>query len=235
MCLIVVAHRVSEQFPLVVAANRDELYDRPSLPAHLWEDEKVLGGRDALHGGSWLAITPARRWAAVTNLRGSVRTDQPRSRGALVTDFVTAGAGPLEYVREVGQRVAEYGGFHLMAGVAGGELVQWSGDAVALEPGVHGLSNAPAGARWPKVDTAVDAVHGALQSASADAMIDQLLRVLRTEPAHGDPTRDLFIRGDLYGTRASTVIVAGDGDIRLVEQSYGRGGLPLGDRVDLHV
>src|SRR4051794_2399277 len=58
VCLIVVANGASARFPLVIAANRDEDYDRPTRAAHFWEDApNILGGRDALHGGSWLAVT----------------------------------------------------------------------------------------------------------------------------------------------------------------------------------
>jgi hypothetical protein len=87
MCLIAIAHRAHARFPLVIAANRDEDYDRPTYDAHFWTDAPdVLGGRDALANGSWLAIARNGRFAAVTNLRGAER--KTRSRGALVADFV---------------------------------------------------------------------------------------------------------------------------------------------------
>ena len=84
MCLIAFAHRASERFPFVLAANRDEDYTRATHDAHFWSDAPViLGGRDALHGGSWLAVSRGGRFAAVTNLRGAV--PRGRSRGALLT------------------------------------------------------------------------------------------------------------------------------------------------------
>ena len=233
MCLIAVAHRASDRYPLVIAANRDEEYGRPSLAAHFWEDANVVGGRDALHGGSWLAMTPAGRFAAVTNLRGAVRREEPRSRGELVADFVRSDVNPAEYIAVVSGRLTEYGGFHLLAGVVGGELGLVSGGPAELEPGIHALSNAPPGIRWPKVEVAAEAVRGALESSSAADMVDRLIRLLRTAPAHGDPTHDLFISGELYGTRASTVIVVSDGQVHFVEQSYGRGGVAKDARVTL--
>lgn len=230
MCLIVVAHRASEQYPLVVAANRDEDYARPSRPAEWWEGGAVVGGRDLLHGGSWLAISRNGRFAAVTNLRAAMKPPQGRSRGELVANFVRGETDPESHGAEALARATEYGGFHLIAGSAGAELVQVSGAVRKLEPGVHGLSNAPANVVWPKVETAAEAVRGALHAATAAVMAEQLVRVLRQEPAHGDPTRDLFVRGDRYGTRSSTVIIVSGATVLFIEQNYGAGGVLLGPR-----
>lgn len=233
MCLIVLAHLASERYPLVIAANRDEEYGRPSIPAAWWEGEDVVGGRDALHGGSWLAMHRSGRFAAVTNLRGSMRTNQPRSRGELVTGFVSTDAAPLAYLGGIEPRLGEYGGFHLLTGTAGGEVALLSGSVRTLAPGIHGLSNAPAGVTWPKVDVASVALRGALETRDAATMIEKLLRVLRKTPANGDPTRDLFIAGERYGTRASTVVLVEERTIHFVEQNFGPGGAVLGDRNDL--
>src|SRR5687767_8672745 len=102
MCLIVLAHRVAEELPLVLAANREEDHERPTIPADFWPDQPdILGGRDALLGGSWLAVTREGRFAAVTNVRGAVRSPESRSRGDLVRDFVRGSAGPAEYADEI--------------------------------------------------------------------------------------------------------------------------------------
>src|SRR5688572_10132374 len=119
MCLIAIAHRASARYPLVIAASRDEEYSRPSHAADFWPDAPdVLGGRDAVAGGSWLAITRTGRFAAVTNLRGA--TPRLRSRGELVRAFVTGDADPLSYARSIA--VAQYAGFHLLVGKAGGKV-----------------------------------------------------------------------------------------------------------------
>src|SRR6266550_2985526 len=117
MCLIAVSIRTG-LFPLVIAANRDEDYERPTLPASFWSDSPdILGGRDGLHGGSWLAISHAGRFAAVTNLRGSARDPRKRSRGELVSGFVRGNASPLLYVNEVAAHADAYAGFHFVGGV----------------------------------------------------------------------------------------------------------------------
>ena len=230
MCLVVIAHRASARYPLVIAANRDEEYARPSRTAGWWEEGSVVGGRDSLHGGSWLAISRDGRYAAVTNLRGATRPATGRSRGELVSDFVRGTDGAESFARSVEARAGSYGGFHLFVGRAGDDLAQLSGTTHLLGPGIHGLSNAPAEIVWPKVTTAIEAMRGALESASPSSMAESLLRLLRLEPSHGDPTHDLFVRGERYGTRASTVVVATATHVLFVEQNFGPGGTPVGSR-----
>ncbi|HEX6178214.1 MAG TPA: NRDE family protein [Thermoanaerobaculia bacterium] len=229
MCLVVIAHRASSRYPLVIAANRDEEYARASNPAGWWDDGEVVGGRDALHGGSWLAMSTSGRFAAVTNLRGAVKPAAGQSRGALVSEFVRGNADTRSYADAID--VDAYGGFHLFLGRVGVDLAQLSGVVRPLEPGIHGLSNAPAEVVWPKVTTAIETMRGALESASATVMAESLMRLLRLEPTHGDPTRDLFIRGERYGTRASTVIIVDGRDVRFVEQNFAPRGVALGERI----
>ena len=225
MCLIVIAHRVSARYPLVIAANRDEDYERPTRAAQWWEEAAdVLGGRDGLHGGSWLAMTRAGRFAAVTNLRGALRTPESRSRGELVSGFARGSKAPDAYVREIAGRRDQYAGFHLIAGQLDGELAVLSSEAESLPPGVHGFSNAPAGVVWPKVESAVESIRGALECGDATQVTAHLLKVLHASVTHRDPTRDIFISGERYGTRSSTVIVATADEVSFVEQSFKRGG-----------
>lgn len=208
MCLIALAHRASPQYPFVLAANRDEEYARPSHAAAYWDDAPdVFGGRDAVAGGSWLAVTRGGRFAAVTNLRGAVK--RSRSRGDLVRGFVTSDADPLLYAQSLD--LAEYAGFHLLVGEMGGTVVyvESSGGITILEPGIYAFSNAPAGEHWPKEQFAIDAMRRALD---ADNIQDELLAFLTTRRNTGAVESEVFIESDRYGTRASTVIVSnGDG------------------------
>lgn len=214
MCLIAIAHRVSDRYPLVIAANRDEEYARPSHAAAFWPDAPdVLGGRDAVAGGSWLAITRGGRFAAVTNLRGAL--PRSRSRGELVRAFVTGDADPLAYARSI--EVAEYAGFHLLVGEAGGTLVYIAsgGELATLDPGVYAFSNAPSGEHWPKEALAIEAMQSAL---TKDEVADELLRFLTTRNS-GAVETEVFIESDRYGTRASTVILATDGKLHFIERT----------------
>lgn len=225
MCLIAIAHDASARFPLVIAANRDEDYGRATHDAHFWSDApEVLGGRDAVHGGSWLAVTKDARFAAVTNLRGAEQ--RTRSRGALVRDFVTTPVEPADYAAAIARDAAEYAGFHLLAGAAGGAVYYITPDAqMPLEPGVHAFSNAPAGELWPKMTVAREQMEVALQMDDAAAMVVVLMQFLAAPWGTASFESEVFIAGDRYGTRASTVVVVAEEEILFAEQSFTRGGV----------
>lgn len=239
MCLIVLAHRTSDRFPLVLAANRDEEYARPTIQARFWPDTPaILGGRDAREGGSWLALRRDGRIAAVTNVRGGEK-DGARSRGLLVRDFVESDEDAVSFAH--GMDGAAYAGFHLLAGSIGGEFVHVSnanGESRILPEGIFGISNGRPGALWPKVERATAhvqeliAVHQSIDSLAAD-----LLEFLGTPGAaardRGATLREeiegeVFVMSDRYGTRSSTVVIATDDEIRFFEQNYGPGGTKLG-------
>src|ERR1700730_1980904 len=122
MCLIVIARNVRSDLPLVIAANRDEDFARPSLRAHRWTDDpRIVGGRDVTHGGSWLAISASGRFASVTNLRGAVT--KGRSRGLLVSEFVEGVENTEAAASRIIAHGSEYAGFHLVIGEIGGSTL----------------------------------------------------------------------------------------------------------------
>ncbi|MBV8520232.1 MAG: NRDE family protein [Acidobacteria bacterium] len=229
MCLIAIAHRVSDRFPLILAANRDEDHARATIAADFWPDAPhVLGGRDALLRGSWLAVTPS-RFAAVTNLRGA-RT-RSRSRGALVRAFVIGEDEPRAYGEQIACDAADYAGFHLLAGIIGGDVLYATPEQqTLLAPGIYGISNAPAGEAWPKTQLAVDAMRAAMTHDDAATIADELLAFLAAPRHSGRVESEVFIAGDRYGTRASTVVVASPDAVSFVEQNFAAGGATLGGR-----
>ncbi|HKO56651.1 MAG TPA: NRDE family protein [Thermoanaerobaculia bacterium] len=227
MCLVVVAHRVSPRFPLIIAANRDEDHDRPALPAGWWTDAPdILGGRDALAGGTWLAVTRSGRFAAVTNLRFAARPSAP-SRGRLVAEFLRSDAAPLAYLRDVETRMHDYAGFHLIAGVAGESVAYVTNaeeEAHEWAPGIHAVSNGTPDELWPKVEAGEKAMAVALER---DDIEQELLRFLRTN--HGrTPDREAFVLNERWGTRSSTVIIVSGGELTFIEQRWTRAGEPEG-------
>ena len=239
MCLIVFALDAHPEHRLVVAANRDEFYARPTAAAAWWSDApELLAGRDLREGGTWMGVTRGGRFAAVTNYRETI---PPRpgalSRGHLVSGFLRADAPAPEWMRELAPRAAEYGGFNLLAD--DGASLLWlsnrSGEPPrAVEPGIHGLSNALLDTPWPKVERGREGMRDALAS-PADALEESLFRVL----AHAEPAPDallpatgvgaereralssLFIATPEYGTRSSTVLLMGrDGRTRFTERRF---------------
>lgn len=242
MCLIVVAAGVSARYPLVLAANRDELHQRPTEPARWWADcPNVLGGRDAVAGGGWLAIDHRGRVAAVTNLREDTARPSAHSRGWLVSDFLRGTASAEEFAAGLEPRSEEYAAFNLLL-IDGGEPRYLSNRAPAarLGAGIHALSNAPLGTSWPKTELARRGMRAALEHADPAGPLLELLATRDTEGG-GDPAdrlaRALFIEGDPYGTRSSTVVLqSADGRITFIERRFDESGAVSGEsRFDFRV
>jgi uncharacterized protein with NRDE domain len=247
MCLVLIALKSHADYPLIVAANRDEFYDRPTATAGFWTDTpSVLAGRDLKAGGTWLGTDTRGRLAAVTNYRqGQRERAAPRSRGYLVSEFLTGDAAVPEYMRRVQQEAELYNGFNLIAGDPSA-LFYYSnreGRIRDLTPGVYGLSNHLLDTPWPKV-TASKRALGNLLSRPGAELTDQLFALLADRRQAGDeqlPSTGVgqdwerllssaFIVSPDYGTRSSTVVLlAGDGSRMFIERSFGRGGEPAGE------
>ncbi|MGH7509133.1 MAG: NRDE family protein [Gemmatimonadales bacterium] len=247
MCLVLTALDFHPEYSVIVAANRDEFYDRPTAPAEFWADApSVLGGRDLQAGGTWLGIDRGGRLAAVTNYRqGQRESSAPRSRGRLVSDFLTSEIGPLEHMERIRSEAGLYNGFNLIAGDAGG-LFYYSnreGRVRSLAPGVYGLSNHLLDTPWPKVATTKSAfdtlLNGGASELTADLFAllsdrnrpaDALLPSTGVGPQWERLLSSAFIASDNYGTRSSTVVMVGrDGRIVFVERAFGPGGAPGGE------
>ena len=212
MCLILVASRVHPDFPLIVAANRDEYHARPSERAAFWKDRpQILAGRDLEAMGTWMGISRASRFAAVTNYRGGRDANAAESRGLLVTGFLENGGSTGGYVSAVAQRGNAYSGFNLLAD-DGSELWWCSnrgGEPRRLDSGIYGLGNL-------LLDTPDVAEPKAQLERSVDPpSIEPLFAVLAASK----------IVAPEYGTRCSTVLLCGhDGRIQFAERSFDTSG-----------
>ncbi|MCX5826553.1 MAG: NRDE family protein [Deltaproteobacteria bacterium] len=225
MCLIILSWRTRSDFPLILAANRDEFYDRPSLPADFWQDRPdILGGRDLKEGGTWLGITKKGRLAALTNYRDplSVKVNAP-SRGWLVKGFLAGDDRPGEYLDRLQKEASRYNGFSLILGDDSGLYYlsnRGGGGVTQLSPGIHGLSNHLLDTPWPKVGKAREnfrkVVEGKGRPRSED-LFDLLADPLRSEDRELPDTgiglewerilSSVFIASPVYGTRSSTVLM----------------------------
>ena len=213
MCLIVLAWRVHPSFPLVVAANRDEFHARPAAAASFWSDRPgILAGRDLEALGTWMGVSRAGRFAAVTNYRGAREPRAAESRGALVSRFLADGPAPAEYMAGLRENAALYSGFNLLA--ADRNDLWWisnrDGAPRALVPGIYGLGNLLLDS--PEMEPAKERLRSALEPAPAVDALFTLLAASRT-------------LNDEYGTRCSTVMLrAKDDRIRYAERSFGADG-----------
>jgi uncharacterized protein with NRDE domain len=239
VCLILFANEANSRYQLVLAANRDEFYSRPTAPAAFWEEvPNVLAGRDLKSSGSWMGVTRGGKIAAVTNFRGSgkVWEDAP-SRGNLVSDFLMSGESPDVFIDRLRTRARTYNGFNLLLGSA--ERLWWYSNQYDEQPyrvipGIHGLSNHLLDTPWAKVKRGKRAL-AALLVGENEITPEQVFPILEDRsPAADDALPDTgvglelekvlsaaFIRTQYYGTRSSTVLlVERTGNLTFVERSF---------------
>ncbi|MEU2036093.1 NRDE family protein [Nocardia amamiensis] len=167
MCLVLIGWRAHPEYRLIVAANRDEFYTRPTESMRRWpevpgliagRDTGAIGRAEGEPPGTWLGLTAQpqgnNRFAAVTNVRNpnDQRIDA-RSRGALLMDFLRGASdrhpagefpGPEKYVLDAAAAPDDYNGYNLV--VSDLRTLWWHSNRSAAEPselapGFHGLSN----------------------------------------------------------------------------------------------
>lgn len=243
MCLLLIAVDRVPGYRIVLLGNRDEFRARPSAAAAPWPDAPhVLGGRDLVAGGSWLAIDGGGRYAAVTNLRNGLPATAPRSRGQLVAGFLHSSQSPAAYLAALRAEMDAYGPFNLIVGDAhGGWLLSSASTEIhPLAPGIHVVSNARYGTRWPKTER--------LGCAFAERMDDpgpvgdRWLALLADDTQPDDSElpdtgvglalerqlAPILVRGERYGTRASTLAtIDAAGRAALSEQVWSAAGAAM--------
>lgn len=227
MCIAFLAIDAHPGYPLILAANRDEFYARPSRPADYWpEAPELLAGRDELAGGTWLGISRDGRLAFLTNVRDAAPPpDEPLTRGVLPRDYLLGDQPARAYLQDVLAEGQRYAGFNLVLGRPD-ELLYASnradGGPEALPAGLHGLSNAALDTPWPKVERGKRRLAALLAEAGEEeALIDGAFAIL--EDGERAPEADLpqtpvprevervlssiFIASPGYGTRCSTLVL----------------------------
>ena len=237
MCVLFIAHRFHPRHSLIVLANRDEFYDRPTAAAARWTDHpQVTAGRDLVGGGTWLGIADGGRFAAVTNYRDPSRPEGTVSRGRLVADYLISDMEPAAYIQEVALNRNEYSGFNLIVGSAD-ELFYFSNAGPQpperLEPGVYGLSNHLLNTPWPKVSNGLAAFEGLISKEEFSR--EQGFALLADVTLAADPDlpdtgvgiererilSPIFIRTPVYGTRSSTIVASDlEGNLELNERVF---------------
>lgn len=255
MCLIAFAWRAHHRYPLILAANRDEFYERPSTGLARWhENADVIGGRDLRAGGSWLAVRAGGRLAAVTNVREGHSDSGRRSRGHLVRDFILGEDLAASFAEDVWLDQALYGGFNLL--VHDGEDLIWVTNRPkpawkSVMPGIHAISNGapsfvPGQNLWPKVALSIASLNKWIRTippagepdllplfallSNNNPVDDKLLPDTGVDIKRERMLAPPFIHSPDYGTRASTVVlVSADADVVMVERRFNADGLPEGE------
>ncbi len=236
MCLITFAWQAHADYPLVVVANRDEFYNRPTQSAHFWIDQpQIFGGRDLSAGGSWMALTRNGRFAALTNYRDPENHNTgAASRGSLVSDFLISNLSAPDFIDSIHHQASAYNGFNLIA-CDGDKMVYYSNqvDGISiLEPGTYALSNALLDTPWPKTRSALTKLSNWLEQ---PGQIDSLVQLLKDPQTFDDEQlantgipytmekalSAQFIKLDHYGTRCTTALIVDQcGNAEFIEQRH---------------
>jgi uncharacterized protein with NRDE domain len=237
MCTIFFALNNHPTYSFILAGNRDEFYDRPTMSAAWWEDAPhVLGGRDLEAGGTWMGLTQQGRFAALTNYRApSEMRPNAVSRGILASNFLIGNEDPRTYLTHLHERSEAYNAFNLL--IFDGSDFRWynpkDGAWVRIRRGVYTLSNAYLNTNWPKTAKGKNEFQQILtapelqakdfwpmlsdRAPAADALLPDTGVGLEMERM----LSSVFIKSPRYGTRMQTVIlVRKDGHVSFTERTF---------------
>jgi uncharacterized protein with NRDE domain len=236
MCLIAFSWKSFPGHKLILVTNRDEYFERPSMPLHLW-DQGFYSGKDLRAGGTWLGLHPNGRFAAITNYRNMRKADpNTKSRGNLVKKFLEGDQDPYTFLTQVAEEIEAYEGFNLLVS-DGDQLFYFSnkGSQIQeLEPGIYGLSNHLLNTPWPKLTLATGELVNKLNKACLDPI--ELMQVVHSRSLAKDeelPDTGLdfelerqvsaqFISvGGYYGTVNTTVVLwENSGKVIMFERTF---------------
>jgi len=240
MCLIFLSYKQHKNYPLIILANRDEFYNRPTLAADYWkENPNILAGKDLEGGGTWMGITKNGYLAMLTNYRdiANIKPNAP-TRGKLVSDYLVGEFDPKEYLKALSKTGSSYNGYSLIVGSFNDPWYYSNyGNKIAqLGTGLYGLSNALLDSKWPKIESGKADLAPLLAEATLDkealfnVMINQQQAKDNDLPATGLPLEkeraisSRFIAIEGYGTRCTTLIMVDEnGKVDFTERQYENG------------
>lgn len=248
MCILFIAVEQHPDYPLIVAANRDEFHRRPTAQSKFWDDyPNLLGGRDLEAGGTWMGITKNGRLAALTNVRDPLNVmDKAISRGHLVTQFLVNQDTQAEYLAKLRTSQHEYNGYNLIYG-KWNDLWVYNNHAdklTKLTPGVYGLSNAELNSPWPKINQGVSKLKQHCQQATIpntdklfEILLDQTQAKDELLPKTGVSLQwerklsSIFIQSQDYGTRSATLLLVNKNKhVTWLEHSFDPQGISFNKR-----
>ena len=248
MCVIVLAYKTAAFGPLLIAANRDESYIRPTAALDFWRPDapEVLGGRDLQAGGSWMAMDARGRFAAVTHIREGYLKPATRSRGELVQRFVTGDESGLAFAEWLRQVRGEFAPFNLIFGEVK-DLLHFNsrhGMLNRVSPGIHTLSNADLNTPWFKTERLrkllTDCRRLPDESTILSWLTDTTPAPVEALPNTGvglaleKTLSPVFVQGRDYGTRSSSILtLSARSELTFTEVSYGMAGRESGRRRQL--
>ncbi len=253
MCLIVFAYKVHKKYSLILAANRDEFFNRPTAALNVWEDSpEIIAGRDLKEGGTWMGFNRQGRFAALTNVRNpsSIKLNS-RSRGDLIAPFLSSDVDPFSYLKDVKSRIEDYNGFNLLAGDTNDLFFISTTDKkiIKIFPGVHAVSNHTINTPWVKVEKVKEGLNKMIENrqikeSQADNLnISDIESYLYTMMKNREPASDealpdtgvgielerqlssVFVSMPGYGTRSTSVVLLDiEGNLTFSETTWSENG-----------
>jgi len=237
MCLIAFSYDDHPKYKLILAANRDAFYERPTRAAQFWNEKPdILAGKDLKAGGTWMGIHKDGRWGALTNYRDpSIKKENPPSRGELVLNYLGNNHSAIDFIRSIKSKSNAYNGFNLLLGDSSG-IYHFSNQAHEItkaKPGIHGISNALLDTPWPKLTVAKAGLKEIISK--ADFSREELFELLKNDakavdeelPDTGIPyewektVSAIFIKSQNYGTRCSTILLIDyEGKVEFTERRF---------------
>ena len=247
MCLIIFSYQEtkesSEAFPgsLILAANRDEYYERPTKSMHWWEPEKILAGKDLQAGGTWLAVSDDGRFAAITNYKELINGKADlKTRGELVSNYITSkGLSSIDYLENI--KGINYAGFNLLLGDKEGihYFSNRTEEIDKLEPGIHAVGNLLLNSQTKKSIKVKNQFKELLQTNPDEVALMEFMKqdsgdlsdldMAGCKETEHEEIPYRFIKSDYYGTRNTTIITINEtGEYKISEQNFSENGKKLG-------
>ena len=239
MCLILFSVNHHPKYKFILAANRDEFFNRPTEFADFWKnDNNVLGGLDLSSGGTWLGLTKTGRFAAITNYRDGIQENKlSRSRGDLSKSFLQDSSPVQSNLSKISSERNKYNGFNILLSHNGfSSIFHYSNinnQTLEIKPGIHGLSNAYLDTPWPKADEGKRKLADIISKETFNS--EELIQLLTDKKEADDAflpqtnisydlekkLSPIFISMNGYGTRCSTVILIDyENNVQFLEISY---------------
>ncbi|XAR73062.1 hypothetical protein NMG60_11019921 [Bertholletia excelsa] len=252
MCIAVFTWQAHPLYPFLLLLNRDEYHDRPTEPLAWWEgSSQILGGRDGLAGGTWLACCRDGRLSFLTNVREVQKFPQAKSRGHLPVRFLEGKKNPRDFAEDLKKEADQYNGFNLVvADLCSRSMVYVTnrpkGDdlsIVDISSGIHVLSNASLDFPWPKAERLRHSFTELLDTYGAgEVVVEEMIEKLMRDTVKDDESllphiypvereyhlSSIFVEEETplgrYGTRSTSALyVKANGQVHFHEQYLEKG------------
>ncbi|KAI3459950.1 hypothetical protein Pfo_016613 [Paulownia fortunei] len=262
MCIAVFMWQAHPLYPLLLLLNRDEYHNRPTKPVGWWEGGEILGGKDEVAGGTWLACSKQGRVAFLTNVLELHTLPEAKSRGDLAIRFLESNKSPKAFAEELVKEANQYNGFNLIvADLASKSMVYVSnrpkGEPVSIQevlPGIHVLSNAMLNSPWPKAERLqLNFKLQVKQYGEGEIMVKEMVEKLMRDTVKADESKlpnicspdwefslsSIFVEVDTplgrYGTRSTAALtVKASGEASFYE-IYLEGGMWKQQTLNYHI